>query len=60
MGFLSYNLGFYHDELKKLEKNPATENSIYHARQLLRILDDLADEGYTELNKLLEKEFDGV
>ena len=60
MGFLSYNLNFYGHELKKLEERPATETGIYRARQLLRMLDDLTDEGYTELNTLLEKEIHGV
>ncbi len=60
MGFLSYNLRFYDHELKKLEAHPATETGIYRARQLLRMLDDLTDEGYTELNTLLEREIHGV
>lgn len=60
MGFLSYNLNFYDHELKKLEEHPATETDIYRARQLLRMLDDLTDEGYTELNTLLEREIHGV
>ena len=60
LGFLSYNLDFYDRELKKLEEHPATEADIYRARQLLRVLDDLADEGCTELNTLLEKEIHGV
>ena len=60
MRFLSYNLSFYDHELKKLEANPATETDICRARQLLRMLDDLTDEGYTELHTLLEKEFRGV
>ena len=60
MGFLSYNIGFYRDELKKLENDPVTERNIYHARQLMQMLDDLAGEGYTELNERMEKEIHGV
>jgi len=60
MGFLSYNLDFYDHELKKLEEHPATKADIYRARQLLRMLDDLTDEGYTGLHTLLEKEIHGV
>ena len=60
MGFLSYHLNFYDHELKKLEKHPAAETDLYRARRLLRMLDDLADEGCTELNTLLEKEIHGV
>lgn len=60
MGFLSYSLNYYDHELKKLEEHPTTETDIYRARQLLRMLDDLTDEGYTKLNTLLEREIRGV
>ncbi len=60
MGFLSYHLNFYRKELQKLTDTPATQDSLYHARQLLRMLDDLVDEGYTELNERIEKEFCGI
>ena len=60
MGFLSYNVRFYRGELQKLKDQPVSEASIYRARQLLRMLDDLADEGYTELNDRIEKEMRGV
>ena len=51
MGFLSYNLNFYRDELKKLEDVPATEPRTEQVRRLLRMLDDLVDEGYSELSE---------
>ena len=60
MGFLSYNLHYYQTELQKLKAAPAAQDSLYHTRQLLRMLDDLTTEGYTELNKQLENEFSGV
>ena len=60
MGFLSYNLHYYQKELQKLESAPVSQESLYHARQLLRMLDDLTDEGYTELNEQLEITFYGV
>lgn len=60
MGFLSYNLNFYRDELKKLEDVPATEPRTEQVRRLLRMLDDLVDEGYSELSERIEKEFRGV
>lgn len=60
MGFLSYNLNFYRNELQKLESAPAAQDSLYHARQLLRMLDDLTGEGYTGLNEQLENAFSGV
>lgn len=60
MGFLSYNMNFYGNELKRLEDISPSPDSIYCARRLLRMLDDLADEGYNELSELLEKELHGV
>ena len=60
MGFLSYSLRFYRDALQTLEATPAVPDNIYHARQLLRMLDDLTDEGYLELNEQLEAAFCGV
>ena len=54
MGFLSYSLRFYRDALQTLEHTPATPDKLDHARQLLRMLDDLTDEGYPELNEQLE------
>lgn len=60
MGFLSYCLSFYRDELGKLENRIPTEAGLYRARQLLRMLDDLADEGYTALNDRLEAAHCGV
>lgn len=60
MGFLSYCRSYYQNELEQLEKTGPTRNNLYHARQLLRMLDDLRDEGYTELNEAVEKSFCGV
>lgn len=59
-GFLSYNLRFYRDALRELENTPATREHIYDARRLLRMLDDLTDEGYTELSGAFERAFGGV
>lgn len=60
MGFISYNLKFYYDELQKLESCASDEKTIYRAKQLLKMLDDLLDEGYTELNKRIEESYLGV
>jgi hypothetical protein len=60
MGFLSYCYSYYWDELEQLERTVPTHDSLYHACQLLRMLDDLRDEGYTELNEAVEKAFCGV
>lgn len=60
MGFISFNLDYYAKELQKLESSVTTEERVYHAMQLLKMLDDLLDEGYTELNEKLEEEYNGV
>lgn len=60
MGFISYCLNFYKNELNKLETATASEETVYRAKQLLKMLDDLLDEGYTELNKALEETYSGV
>ncbi len=60
MGFISYSLEFYYNELQKLESQSVTEDTIYRAKQLLKMLDDLLDEGYTELNDKIEDAFQGV
>lgn len=60
MGFISFNLDYYAKELRKLEMAVATEEMVYHAKQLLKMLDDLLDEGYAELNQKLEEECKGV
>ena len=51
MSFISYSLKYYHDALKEFESGVATAEKIYKAQQLLKMLDDLTDEGYTELYK---------
>ena len=60
MGFISYSLNYYKNELEKIEQGVVSKETIYKAKQLLKMLDDLLDEGYTELNKHLEAEFQGA
>ncbi|MBQ7955568.1 MAG: hypothetical protein IJ282_07430 [Lachnospiraceae bacterium] len=60
MGFISYNLDYYYSELQKIESGAGTEEDVYRAKQLLKMLDDLVDEGYTELNEKLEESFGAV
>lgn len=55
MSFISFNLKFYKEELKSLENSAVNDGTIYRTRQLLKILDDLLDEGYAELDGELEK-----
>ena len=60
MSFISFSLDFYKTELQKVETAAASGETIYRAKQLLKILDDLIDEGYTELNEKLEEAYQGV
>ena len=60
MGFISFNLEFYKNQLQKLKTASVSEETIYRAKQLLKMLDDLLDEGYAELNYKLEAAFSGV
>lgn len=60
MGFISFSLDFYRKELQKLESAAASAETLYRAGQLLKMLDDLMDEGYTELNIALERSYQGV
>lgn len=60
MGFLSFNEKYYADALRRLESGALDEDGIYQAKQLLKVLDDLLDEGYTELNAVLEEKHQAV
>ncbi len=60
MDFISFNLKFYKNELQKLQTSTVSEKTIYRSKQLLKMLDDLLDEGYTELNNKLEEAYSGV
>jgi len=60
MGFLSYNLQYFTNEIARIENFDADAQTIYHAKQLLKILDDLSDEGYNNLRNRLEVSCRGV
>ncbi len=57
MGFLSFNEKYYETRIKEFEGKDLSENEINETKQLLKVTDDLADEGYTELGELLEKKY---
>ncbi len=57
MGFLSFNEKYYETRIKEFEGKTLSGSEIYEAKQLLKVTDDLADEGYTELGELLEKKY---
>ena len=50
MGFISFNENYYRNKLEEYECNDLLSADIYEAKQLLKVLDDLTDEGYTNLN----------
>lgn len=54
MGFISFNEKYYMKAVQRLENKPLSSADVYEAKQLLKTLDDLADEGYTKLNDYLE------
>ena len=43
MGFISFSLDYYKTQLQKLEPVPTSRDSIYLAKQLLKMLDDRVD-----------------
>ncbi len=57
MGFISFNEKYYMKAMQRLENNPLSSADVYEAKQLLKMLDDLMDEGYTELNDYLESKY---
>lgn len=54
MGFISFSMDFYSREIARLGAQPPSDAAVYRARTLLKMLDDLANEGYTALNDQLE------
>ena len=60
MGFISFSLSYYQDNIQELESSPVTEDRIYKAKQLLKMLDDLKDEGYLYLRDQLEEKLSGI
>lgn len=51
MSFFSFNENFYRRKLEYYENRSLSNADIYEAKQLLKVLDDLTDEGYTNLGK---------
>ncbi|MBQ1908185.1 MAG: hypothetical protein II173_08460, partial [Firmicutes bacterium] len=57
MGFISFNENYYRRKLEEYENKLLSDADIREAKQLLKVLDDLADEGYTNLNDRMEADF---
>lgn len=60
MGFISFSLKYFKDNIIKLENEHPNRRNIYKAKQLLKIVDDLVYEGYTSLFKTIEENFFGI
>ena len=57
MGFMSFNENYYRRKLEEYENKILSDTEIREAKQLLKVLDDLTDEGYTNLNDTMEADF---
>ena len=57
MGFISFNENYYRRKLEEYENKNLSDADICEAKQLLKVLDDLTDEGYTNLNDRMEADF---
>lgn len=57
MGFMSFNENYYRRKLGEYENKILSNAEIREAKQLLKVLDDLIDEGYTNLNDTMEADF---
>ena len=57
MGFMSFNENYYRRKLEEYENKILSNAEIREAKQLLKVLDDLIDEGYTNLNDTMEADF---
>lgn len=57
MGFMSFNENYYRRKLEEYENKILSDRKIREAKQLLKVLDDLTDEGYTNLNDTMEADF---
>ena len=57
MGFISFNENYYRRKLEDYENRPLSEPEIYEVKQMLKVLDDLTDEGYAHLNDRMEADF---
>lgn len=60
MSFLSFHLGYYEKEIEKLKVSEGKEEDLLQAKRLLKILEDLNDEGYRQLSQAVEDSFAGV
>lgn len=60
MGFLSFNVKYYLGKLSEFEGKALDQNALDEVKRDLKVLDDLEDEGYTDLNRELETRFQAI
>lgn len=60
MEFFSFNKKYFESKLVELEGQDLANAQTYEAKQLLKMLDDLVDEGYPALSEYLQESFQCV
>lgn len=60
MGFISFNLAYYGKKTEYYENKRLNAEEIAEAKRLLKLVEDLKDEGYDELFNALQSAFWGV
>lgn len=60
MGFLSFHERYYREKLAYWESRTLSPAELYDLKQNLKIIDDMVDEGYTNLCSDVEKTFSGM
>lgn len=55
-GFIEFSLDYYRNRITHYENDVLNADDLYEARQLLKMIDDVVDEGYTKLFNRLEDE----
>lgn len=60
MGFLTFNVKYYLGKLSQFEGKALDRAALDEVKRDLKVLDDLEDEGYTDLNRELETRFRAV
>lgn len=63
MGFVSYSIKFFEERLnlyEKVYKNKAPQTIVHEAKVLLKLLDDILDEGYKDSYRCINRSCDAV
>jgi hypothetical protein len=60
MSFISFSLDYYKNKIEQYESHPCNAHEVYEAKQLLKMIDDLVDEGYTDLFDEINRNYGGI